>query len=279
MVGYTSGYVPVELIEAAGHEAKFVRPSMAGGAECLRLREGMCPYAAGTVASLLGRDDLDAFVGAGTCDQVRRCFEAMRDEFGGEMFVLNVPVTRGTASQGMFGAEVERLERFLKELKDSTNDDEVLEDGRDEQRTRFEDGSGELVLGVIGAPIAAEGLMLGEIAGARLVDMMGPVRLGEFGGCESDMDGLVRKYFVEVLDIRQRSNAGWYEWLREWSGSGAVDGLILHRYTWCDLWHGELGRIKEAAGVAVIDLEINEAGSYASANTVTRLNAFGEMLS
>ena len=55
-------------------------------------------------------------------------------------------------------------------------------------------------------------------------------------------------------------------------------GVIVRRYVWCDMWHGEVYRLKEELDIPVIDIDVSgQAGAYERVKS--RIEAFVEMLS
>ena len=58
-----------------------------------------------------------------------------------------------------------------------------------------------------------------------------------------------------------------------------IRGLLVRRFTWCDLWHAEIGRLREETGLPVVELhEDAEVGRGARARDATRIEALIEAL-
>ena len=88
---------------------------------------------------------------------------------------------------------------------------------------------------------------------------------------------LVDAYFGAVPDAFRRPDTALKEWLtRELAASGAR-GIMVWRYVWCDMWAAWPTRLREAAGLSVLDLDV--AGDEAGLDrTVHRIEAFLEVL-
>ena len=89
------------------------------------------------------------------------------------------------------------------------------------------------------------------------------------------LEALVNSYFDHIRDVYRRPNSQLYDWLDRRMAEQQVQGLILHRYVWCDLWHAEVGRLKQWSRVPVLDLDND--GQW-SGSLQTRLEAFLEVL-
>ncbi len=88
---------------------------------------------------------------------------------------------------------------------------------------------------------------------------------------------LARAYLA-IPSIHHRPNVGFFSWLREQTARQRVQGLILRRYVWCDLWHAEAARLSAEIAVPVVDLEIETESAGATARLLNRLASFVEML-
>ena len=89
---------------------------------------------------------------------------------------------------------------------------------------------------------------------------------------------LADAYFGTIPEVWRRPNSTLYEWLRRMLPLRQVRGVILVRQVWCDLWHAELGRLKDLIDLPVLD--IDTAGDFESEEnrTAGRIGAFLEML-
>ena len=87
---------------------------------------------------------------------------------------------------------------------------------------------------------------------------------------------LADAYFGSIPDSFRRPDVLLHDWLRKEVARCGVRGVILLRYVWCDIWHGQAARIEEELPVPVLDLDLDDeapASRYA-----TRIGAFMEML-
>ena len=88
---------------------------------------------------------------------------------------------------------------------------------------------------------------------------------------------LARAYFGTIPDVFRRPNDSLFDWLGTAMSQRQAQGLLFHRYVWCDVWHAELPRVKERSSVPV--LEIDECDDDASlSRTGGRIEAFLELL-
>ncbi len=141
---------------------------------------------------------------------------------------------------------------------------------------------------VIGGPVLAEDgsfLDMIEEAGGWIVsdgtetgERTLPVR-GRRERLQIDpLDELVRIYFDTIPDPFRRPNTVFYDWLGERIAAASARGVILRRYPFCDLWHGEAGRIRQWSPVPVLDLDVAVGDEGEGARTRGRIEAFLEML-
>jgi benzoyl-CoA reductase/2-hydroxyglutaryl-CoA dehydratase subunit BcrC/BadD/HgdB len=121
--------------------------------------------------------------------------------------------------------------------------------------------------------------------GGRIV--LDATETGERGMCaplhtealrRDPLSELARAYFAGIVDASRRPDSQLYEWFEERLAERAVQGIIFHRHVWCDLWHVELGRLKDLIDLPVLD--IDTAGDFEGEEnrTAGRIGAFLEML-
>lgn len=98
------------------------------------------------------------------------------------------------------------------------------------------------------------------------------------GLCEDPLGALARSYFGGIVDASRRPDSELYDWFERELNSRNVRGIIFRRYVWCDMWHAELGRLKELIDLPVLD--IDTAGDFEGEEnrTAGRIGAFLEML-
>ncbi|MGV8124815.1 MAG: 2-hydroxyacyl-CoA dehydratase [Candidatus Xenobiia bacterium LiM19] len=95
---------------------------------------------------------------------------------------------------------------------------------------------------------------------------------------EDPLDELTRAYFDSIPHPFRRPNDLFYQWLGREVKARSVKGLLILRYPWCDIWHGEVARLKEWSDIPVLDLDVSESRSGQDNRIMTRIMAFLEML-
>jgi benzoyl-CoA reductase/2-hydroxyglutaryl-CoA dehydratase subunit BcrC/BadD/HgdB len=98
------------------------------------------------------------------------------------------------------------------------------------------------------------------------------------GLCDNPLMELSRAYFGSIPDASRRPNSELYNWLKQKLADRAVRGIIFRRYLWCDTWHAELGRLKDWAGLPVLDIDVGGDSRTQHIRTPNRIRAFLEML-
>ncbi len=138
-------------------------------------------------------------------------------------------------------------------------------------------------LAIVGGPLVRRDLDIFDIveqSGGRIV--LDATETGERGLCplfdrrrirDEPLIELANGYFNGITDASRRPNNELYKWLKSRILDRAVRGIIFRRYVWCDTWHAELCRMKDWAGLPVLDID---AGGEAQPN---RIHSFLEMLS
>ena len=86
---------------------------------------------------------------------------------------------------------------------------------------------------------------------------------------------LARRFLAHCVDVFQRPNTRLYDWLRERLTARQVRGIVLWHYVGCDLWRAEAQPMREAFGLPVLLLDVDEA---APNRNTGRLEAFLESL-
>ncbi|MGQ9706964.1 MAG: 2-hydroxyacyl-CoA dehydratase [bacterium] len=103
-----------------------------------------------------------------------------------------------------------------------------------------------------------------------------PDQFNERQMCEDPFSELVRAYFGSIPDVSRRPHTTFYQWLRSEVEIRKVKGIIVRYYSWCDLWHGEVQRLREKKIRPVISISVggNEPGTIE--HIKTRIEAFVE---
>ncbi len=143
-------------------------------------------------------------------------------------------------------------------------------------------------LAIVGGPLLAEHLEIFDVVekcGGRIVldaaetGMRGMCgRFDRRSLCDDALGELAAAYFGTIPDASNRPNSRLYQWLKKRLDTSGVQGIIFHRYIWCDMWHAELARMKEWANVPVLDVDIGGDREAVSAGARQRIEAFLEML-
>jgi benzoyl-CoA reductase/2-hydroxyglutaryl-CoA dehydratase subunit BcrC/BadD/HgdB len=94
---------------------------------------------------------------------------------------------------------------------------------------------------------------------------------------KSPLMALADAYFDSIVDVFQRPNTRFYSWLQERLDERRIRGIIVWRYTWCDLWHAEVQRLAETTGLPVLDLDAGDSGQV-TPQIKNRVQAFLELL-
>lgn len=97
------------------------------------------------------------------------------------------------------------------------------------------------------------------------------------GLARDPMEALAGAYFGSIPDAFRRPNAALYQWLQHKMAERGVRGILFHRYTWCDVWHGEAQRMKEWADLPFLVIDIGDDGKL-DRRTATQIQAILETL-
>jgi len=89
---------------------------------------------------------------------------------------------------------------------------------------------------------------------------------------------LADAYCHGIPDVFRRPNDPLHEWLRREFAARDVRGILFRRYLWCDLWQSELYRLRQSTPLPVLELEVVSDDSSSQSRTLSRLEAFLEML-
>lgn len=95
------------------------------------------------------------------------------------------------------------------------------------------------------------------------------------GLAEHPFTAMAQAHFHLPAGFR-RPNDALYAFLAKELPARGVRGLIVRRQLWCDLWHAEVARLREATDLPLLDLEA--VAGTAPAHTRTRIEAFMEAL-
>ena len=291
---YTCPYVPVEWVAAFGFEPRSI--AGADGFEDVAVGriEGLCAYTKACANEVLADGDCAGAVFTTVCDQMRRVYDIVADGGGCETFLMNVPSTWKSAdSKKLYVDEMGRLGRWLSRLGGRSPSNELLA----ETMIRYEEmrktrsavkSDGAIPLAIVGGPMAASDCdifgIIERAGGSVVLDATEGSGLGEWGSFDRDrladdaLGELARAYFEDYPAVWKRPNSQFFEWLGRCCRERNVGGVIFHRIVWCDIWHAELGRIRESVGLPVLDLDVSDDTRATSERTINRIEAFLETL-
>jgi len=94
---------------------------------------------------------------------------------------------------------------------------------------------------------------------------------------ENPLLELARAYFGSIPHAMRRPDSMLHDYLARELAARKVRGVLLHRQLWCDLWHGQLPRIRQAAALPVLDIDVADEDADCG-RQAGRIQAFLEML-
>ncbi|MDD5704992.1 MAG: 2-hydroxyacyl-CoA dehydratase family protein, partial [Kiritimatiellae bacterium] len=210
------------------------------------------------------------------------------------VFVMNTPATQSDTARVVYGDELRRLSRFLLAVGGQAPSFQLLADARvacdAERRRRLRSrprpaGPGRRVglLGCVPDERNDQTLCLLESAGLEIaLDATDDgIRAWPAPWDESTLrldpvETLTRAWFDAIPNVWQRPNAFLFDWLKRASASAGLEGWVLFRQIWCDLWHAEVDRLRGCVGLPFLDLEGDPCST--ASRLRTRLEAFAETL-
>jgi hypothetical protein len=298
-IAVTGPRIPAELIRAHGFEPVTVTPLTA-----LRQRPqtaGVCAVAHGWVEALTTAGPrLAAAVLTTRCDQLRRAAETARERIRLPVFVMNIPVTHGTeAACHLYREEAVRLDGFLSRLAGEARAEPAPARG-DTGGVPADQGlyapaaqaaeralQGGHRVGLLGCCLTeadyAVVQMLGQL-GLQLVAnatesplaVGTPPRRRPRTARGAVPTAAASGPFVARPAIAQRPNAPFFAWLRQFGLTHRIEGWVLLRQPWCDLYHAEVPRLKSETELPWLDLETGAQPAFEALRT--RAEAFAERL-
>jgi benzoyl-CoA reductase/2-hydroxyglutaryl-CoA dehydratase subunit BcrC/BadD/HgdB len=298
---YTSPYVPAEWIAAHGLEPVRVTPARTDRAPAALDRQGVCPFVRSFVAGALAWPGPATLVVTTTCDQMRRAFDIAARAGAVPAFLLNVPSTWQTvAARRLYLDELNRFSGFLVCAGGARPSDQQLAEvmfAHDDARA-LPSGAATSTHGLrthpaipvalLGGPLCREDYAIFEMieacGGCVLLDAIESGMCGQRRAFdrrrlrEEPLLELADAYFDRIRDVSRRPNDGFYEWLRRELAKSDIRAVIVHRHLWCDLWHAEVGRLREKTGLPVLDLDASDGEAIDSSRGRNRIGAFMEML-
>lgn len=301
VIVYTCPFVPGEWIAAHGLQPRRIIPHAAEAHAGIGCAAGLCPFARAFANHVIGDRQLRGAVFTTGCDQMRRMYDLVNGRTAVKMFLLNVPkVWRSAECVQLYIDELRRMGRWLCDLGGRALADETLAETMidfDQHRQAVRGAGcrtqpscswhdGFIKLAPIGGPLLA-----GELALFDLIDRLGgrimldatetgelsmPAEFDPGRLREDPVRELARAYFESIAAVWKRPNTGLFEWTGRMCAERQVQGVICHRLVWCDLWHAEVYRLRQALGLPFLDLDVSDDG--VCERTTGRIQAFMETL-
>ncbi len=291
IIAYASPYVPAEWIAAHGLTPLRLQPDGPTSEGPIPPTAGICPYMRTFVNQAVGEPNVSAIILTTVCDQMRRGYDFIQQS-PIPSFCFNVPSTWQTQSSFMlYESELDRLSRWLVAQGGACPSDSqlaaVMQDANSRQRrNRLACPDNAVRIAITGGPRTRldSGLLrvIEEAGGAVVLDATEQGGLGSpppFATTHMHSNPrreLVEAYHRKLPGVSKRPNEALHTWLATHIAESEAAGVILLRYLWCDLWHAEVSRIRDAISVPLIDLDLD--GEDPIPRNRTRIQAFIESL-
>jgi hypothetical protein len=94
---------------------------------------------------------------------------------------------------------------------------------------------------------------------------------------ENPLAELARAYFGCIPHAMRRPDSMLHDYLARELAARKVRGVLLHRQLWCDLWHGQLPRIRRRTAMPVLDIDVADEDADFG-RQAGKIQAFMEML-
>jgi benzoyl-CoA reductase/2-hydroxyglutaryl-CoA dehydratase subunit BcrC/BadD/HgdB len=94
---------------------------------------------------------------------------------------------------------------------------------------------------------------------------------------ENPLAELARAYFGAIPHAMRRPDSMLHDYLARELAAHNVRGVLLHRQLWCDLWHGQLPRIRRQTALPVLDIDVADEDADFG-RQAGKIQAFLEML-
>ncbi len=104
-----------------------------------------------------------------------------------------------------------------------------------------------------------------------------PVHLDKDKTITHPLDAMAESYFHGIPDVFRRPNISLYQYLLKQCNERRVQGIVLVRHLWCDLWHAELHRLKNELGRPVIEIDLG-TGEGDTPRNRSRIESLMEIL-
>ena len=150
----------------------------------------------------------------------------------------------------------------------------------------YSKGLPQVPIGLIGGPLTGDHFDLFDafseqgasvvINGTETGERVLPGRFDLRRLNDAPMQVLTEAYFVSFPDVFERPNNRIFTWMKQVIAARGVRGMVFIRYVWCDKWHSEVQRFREALSIPLLDIELE--GEQIGERTKNRIQAFMEAL-
>jgi benzoyl-CoA reductase/2-hydroxyglutaryl-CoA dehydratase subunit BcrC/BadD/HgdB len=298
---YTCPFVPAEWIAAHGLRPARIIPHSARMHAAIPPIEGLCPFAQGFANHVIADKESQGAIFTTACDQMRRVHDLVVGRATVKTFLMNLPKTRNTECTELYMDELRRLGRWLRTIGGHAPAADTLTGTMvdfDEHRQAMRSAGcnsrpscschdGFVKLALIGGHLLAGEMQLLDLVtrhGGRIMldatetgELTRPTGFDPAGLREDPLRELARCYFESIPAVWKRPNTALFDWLILKCAERQVRGIICHRLVWCDLWHAEVHRLREALQLPLLDLDVGDDGPSAE-RTAGRIQAFLETL-
>lgn len=242
------------------------------------LRAGVC----GTLAFLPALlAEVDGMVLTTSCDQMRRAAEWLNDDT--RVFLFNFP--SALQQERLLEAEKARLLKWLQNLAERLGEKnacvtppksghepptlKLRRPGLTWPSTRVPEP----------CPLNPDPLLIGVLGGHFCGDRQRILEFFEQRGIHVSLWGCEGGEWVG--DVFQRPNTLFYDQVQSAIAERHLDGLLVVRTTWCDVWRLASVRLHEVVKVPVLEWVMDsqcQGQSFPDGSSTTRLEAFCELL-
>jgi len=299
---YTCPFVPAEWIAAHGLRPARIIPHSARMHAAIPPIEGLCPFAQAFANHVITDTESQGAIFTTACDQMRRVNDFVVGRAPAKTFLLNLPKTwRNAECIQLYIDELHRLGRWLctiggrapsadtltATMVDFDEHRQALRAAGCNTRPSCSCHDGFVKLALIGGPLLADEMQIFDLIarhGGRIMldatetgELARPARLDPAGLRGDPLRELARCYFESIPAVWKRPNTALFDWLACRAAERQVQGIICHRLVWCDLWHAEVHRLRDALQLPLLDLDVSGDGPAAE-RTAGRIQAFLETL-
>lgn len=155
------------------------------------------------------------------------------------------------------------------------------------QATKSDHKPEAVPLAIVGGPLLGGHFEVFDVVerfGGRIVldataggELTTPAPLDRQRATANPLSELAEAYFGAIPHAMRRPDSMLHDYLaREFVARG-IRGILLHRQLWCDLWHGQLPRVKQQTNLPVLDIDVADEDADFG-RQAGRIQAFMEML-